>query len=160
MRDLAPIIGATLRAVINRERATNECAAVATYGVVVLSRHLTVETTTPTGSRWWAALRDARGTGEPAVPAAIWAAAARLRAPVSGRVASVSADSAAGLVRVEAAYADGRSTIAIVLAPERTPPAPRIPERWERTQLEQRVTGCLLRGTGRPDVARISARHL
>lgn len=152
--ELTPVIGAVLQASLGRERATSTDTSGASSGVVVLSRELSIETTTATGTLLLESIADAGRTGTASLPTAIWAAVARLRDPDATDVASVHAPSPHGPVRVEAANANDGASIAVVLTLEHPTPAPRIPDGWSLTPQEERVARSLLRGMTNREIAR------
>jgi DNA-binding CsgD family transcriptional regulator/GAF domain-containing protein len=156
LRLLAPAIGNALHGSLARERAVRQQgrAMPEATGVLLLGPDRELEFATPAAEAWLSALYDARRQGQGALPSAVWSAVAALRAGGEWMSRStVTAWTPAGPVRVEASPGGPDGSVAVVLAPERPPAPPAVPEGWPLTNQQRRIVGLLLRGMSNHQIA-------
>ena len=152
LRLIAPIIGRALASAFARERAMLDAPerGAATSGIVILDAHGNVDFSTPTGDDWLRLLLERDGNR--ALPTALWAAVARSRTAADG-AGVLLAPTSAGTVRIEVSASGPDGRLAVVVAPRQPPALPAIPDGWQLTPQEARVTELILRGSSNRDIA-------
>jgi DNA-binding CsgD family transcriptional regulator len=145
-----PVIGQALGAALARGRALPGAGSDAeSPGVLILSERGAMQFATPAGERWRECLMAAEGATDGLLPTAILAALARVR---SGHSGAVSAETPAGVVRVEASRGSNGES-AVVMTPVRAPVPPDIPASWLLTAQEREVARLVLRGARNREIA-------
>jgi len=152
LRLIAPTIGRAVASAFARERAMTDAPkrGSATSGIVILDANGKVDFSTPAGDDWLRLLLERDGNG--ALPTALWAAVARARTAADG-AGVLLAPTSAGAVRIEVSAAGPDGRFAAVVAPPQPPDLPSIPEGWQLTPQEARITELILRGSSNRDIA-------
>jgi DNA-binding CsgD family transcriptional regulator len=88
-----------------------------------------------------------------ALPTAVWAAIAGLKAPASAPVSRLSTPTSAGALLVEASPGDRDGAIAVVLSPRRPVTLPEALSHWPLTHRERHVVDLTLRGWSDKQIA-------
>ncbi len=149
VRLVAPTIGKGIAAAIAREKAmtaskVNEDPE-RTSGVIVIAGNGRPSLVTPAGEMWIERIEEAGKEPDSPIPTAVWAAIAKMRGNNESS-ASVIVPTTSGSVRVEVSPAGSDGSVAVVLAPERTPVPTEAPHDWPLTAGERRVVDLVLRG--------------
>lgn len=149
VRLIAPTIGKGIAASIARERAMAVSMASGeperTSGVMVIAGNGKPSLVTPAGEKWIERIEESGKERESPIPTAVWAAIAQLKGNNQSS-AAVIVPTTAGSVRVEVSPAGSDGSVAVVLAPERTPIPTEAPHDWPLTAGERRVVDLVLRG--------------
>lgn len=150
---VAPAIGRAIAAALGREQARLERPLEdEPAGIVIVGPDGAPRFATPAGEEWCRRIVEPGVGDHGPLPTAVWAAIARLRGE-GGASAALVVPAATGLVRIEASPAGADGSIAIVLAPQRTPALPEAPADWPLTAGERRVVDLALRGQTNAQIA-------
>lgn len=158
LRAVAPSIGRAIRSALTRETAAlvPDGSPGAAIGVLALGQGGRVQFRNAAADAWIDALRETwvpEAPGIPQLPTAVWAALAALR---SGREESLlpalRVPTARGMLRIEASWG-ADETAMIVLAPERPPAPPHMPDDWPLTPQERRVLAAVAQGLTNRQIA-------
>ena len=157
VRLVAPTVGRALRAAFDREHAAAfgaEEAGLEAPGVIVLGPGGREQLRTPAADVWLDLLRRSEAGDHRHLPGAVHGAVAGLRAGLGGaHNAAVRAWTPGGPLRVQAAPADDKGAVSIVLTPEQPPVLPELPAEWPLTQTERRVLERLVCGLSNRELA-------
>ena len=160
LKQVSGMIGQILQAAIKRERALAEGPETATpgaSGILVVGADQKLTFATPAGEAWVRLMLDAETETGSGLPTPVWSVMAALDRANAGNttspVASVLAPTKTGFARLEASQADESGAIAVVIAPQKSPDSPSIPDHWPLTAQERRVAAMVLVGSSNRQIA-------
>lgn len=150
---MSVVIGKALGVAIARE-AAERIDYPAASGIMMLDADANPTLVTPAAEVWVAALRDAGQSAHAPLPTPVWSALAALRAGgQEGVSAVVTAATAAGPARIEAAPAGLDGAVAIVIMPAVPLAPPSAPDGWPLSPSERRVVDLALGGRSNAAIA-------